>query len=138
MARKTRSASSARTMAEIVAEQQVKPKTVDPRLICPGTLNREGNLCDLDGNILSERYDDIAETDALKAVRAGALVAFEECGCGGGGGCGLEWFVGEQLSALAEPPQYKKGNEPSWISLWEGPAGNVVFVHGSYRWPGLF
>ena len=137
MARRSRS-SSAPTMAEIIAEQQARPKTVDPRLIRPGTLNLEGNLCDPEGNILSERFDDIAEADALEAVRAGALVAFEECGCGGGGGCGPEWFVGGQLSALTEPPQYKNGNEPSWISLWEGPARNVVFVHGSYRWPGLF
>lgn len=122
-------------MAELVAQEAARPKALDARLITPGRVNCEGQLCDLDGTILT-RLDGHWSEDAFAAVRGGAQVAFESCGCGGW--CKPDWFTGEQLTVVKEPPRRVRGPAPSRIDLWHSPSRRVVFVHGDYAWPGLF
>lgn len=123
-------------MAAIVAEERTRPKVVDHRSVNLGRMNRDGNLCDPDGAILSKLDGDWTEEDALAAVRSGALVAFEGCGCGSG--CTPEWFNADELAHVAEPPQPTRGDAPSWIEIWHSPARQVVFVHGDFTWAQLF
>ncbi len=124
------------SMAELVASERNRPRTEDPRLVTPGRVNREGRLCDPDGTILSLVDGECDELAAAAAVRAGARVAFEGCGCGGG--CTPEWFGADELREVADPPHAVRGAAPSWIEIWQSPAGQVVFVHGDFAWPKLF
>lgn len=126
------------TMADIVAEERARPKVPDQRLNTPGRLNRDGDLCDPGGDILDEADSDLSEDDALFAVHAGASVAYESCGCGGGGRCAPQWFTGHDVRNVDLPPRRIRGKTPSWISLWQGLERQVVFVHGDYVWAGLF
>lgn len=81
--------------------------------------------------------DDIACAEAAGEVSAGALVAVEECGCGGGGHCAPEWFRPGQTSA--EPTQRPHDPTPTWIDIWRTADGRrVVFCHGALQWPGIF
>lgn len=124
------------SMAELVALELDRPKIADPRLVTPGRVNREGRLCDLDGTALSRLDGDWDERDALAAVKAGARIAFEGCGCGGG--CAPEWFGDDELREVVDPPHPIRGAAPSWIEIWESSGSRVVFVHGDYAWPKLF
>lgn len=126
------------TMAELAARELIRPRVIDDRLVTPGRVNREGNLSDPEGVALSRVEGEWSEDQALAAVRAGAHVAYEDCGCGGGAGCQPDWFTGEELNLLRQPPQPTRGSAPSWIEIWQAPQRRVVFVHGDYRWHGLF
>lgn len=128
--------SSAPSMAELVACELARPKAADPRLVTPGRVNREGNLCDLDGSILELLDAECDEPEALAAVKAGARVAFEACGCGGG--CVPVWFGVEDLRDVTEPPRAVRGSAPSWIEIWQSPRSRIVFVHGDFAWPTIF
>ena len=128
--------SNAPSMAELVARELARPKVADPRLVTPGRVNREGNLCDLDGTILSLVDGEWNEEDALAAVRAGGHVAFESCGCGGG--CAPDWFGADDLREVTDPPRAIRGSAPSWIEIWQSQGRQIVFVHGDFAWPKLF
>lgn len=124
------------SMAELVASELNRPRAIDPKLLTPGRINHEGNLCDLDGTILSLLESDSSESGALAAVRTGARLAFEGCGCGSG--CSPKWFESEELNEAADPPHLVRGSAPAWIEIWASPGRQVVFVHGDYVWPELF
>lgn len=130
------SRSRANTMAAIVAEERTRPKLADRRSVSPGRMNRDGDLCDPGGTTLTKLEGDWTEEDALAAVRSGALVAFEGCGCGYG--CTPEWFDAQELDEVTEPPLSIRGDAPSWIEIWHSPGRQVVFVHGDFTWAGLF
>jgi len=103
----------------------------------PGGFNLVGTFFDPDGHPV-ERVGELSPGEARAAVAAGALLAFEGCGCGGSAsGCEPEWASAEACSSLARggAPRLVKGyGSPTWIDLWTGGTRSVVFLHGDVRW----
>ena len=112
------------TFSEIVAEAR-RPQGADPRGahgVRPGKFNLAGQFFDPSGARLDLCDPEIAPARALDAVKAGALLAFEACGCGGGGvgGCEIEWFEPEDVVGTGEPVFVDLHGSPTWIDLWSG------------------
>lgn len=103
----------------------------------PGGFNRAGEFFDRDGELLRLRDEDVTAEEAQRLVTGGALVAFETCGCGGGGGCKARWLSDEQLLALrsGSPPRIPdRLHAPTWIDVWANEARTVVYAHGDVAW----
>ncbi len=126
------------TFAEIVAEARLSAsdpaRTRDAR---PGRFGRDGALYDPQGRRIELVESEITPDEAVARVRAGAVLAFESCGCGGGGGCTIAWFDSAQLTSAAErgAPAFVRGyGAPTWIDVWEGEGHTIVFAHGDVQW----
>lgn len=108
----------------------------------PGTFNLAGELFTPDGARLVRTGSDVSVADARAAVRAGATVAFEACGCGGGGReCRPFWPDDAAVRAIARsssPVISAKHSAPTWIDVWEGDGVHVAFFHGEVSWGSLF
>jgi hypothetical protein len=105
----------------------------------PGTFNLAGEFFDPTGVLLRLATSEITPDQAANAVRNGALLAFESCGCGGGpgGGCKIQWFDSADLgrAKLHGEPTFVRGfGSPTWIDLWSGDDRQVVFAHGDVKW----
>lgn len=125
----------ARTFAEIAAEARaVPPPAPDVR---PGRFNAVGELFTPDG-VHVVRTGEVTPVEARSLVMAGALLAFEDCGCGGrAGGCAPRWVSGAVASVAAQAgvPSFVKGQgAPTWLDLWESEGTLVVFAHGDVVW----
>jgi len=106
----------------------------------PGSFNSSGEFFDLSGNVLTRTSSDVTPKTARDLVDSGAVVAFEGCGCGGGNGCGPEWFVGDVLDSLrgGPGPRFVKGyGSPTWIDVWTSDESRVVYAHGDVSWAPL-
>lgn len=101
-----------------------------------GRFNLAGEFFDLDGNPLMCVVEELEAHEALAEVRSGAVVAFEACGCGGSGSCAPDWpdLAARKRMARAGEPRRARGPTPTWIDLWSGVGGRVVFLHGEYEW----
>lgn len=120
------------TFAEMVKDAAHTPAMMVP--LRPGRVNRAGVLASPDGAAFTREREAIDSATARELVGAGALVAMEPCGCGGDY-CEPEWMALADLAGLAtSEPVRTRGSAPSWIDVWYGPSGLVVFVHGDYRW----
>ena len=128
------------TFAEIAAEARLGASdAARPRDARPGRFGRDGALYDPQGRRVELVESEISPDDAVARVRAGAVLAFESCGCGGAGGgaCTIAWFDSAQLTRAAErgAPAFVRGyGAPTWIDVWEGDGQSVVFAHGDVRW----
>lgn len=70
----------------------------------------------------------------------GAEVAFEACGCGGGGQCKPYWPEKAKIKALSRsslPQMSPRPTAPTWIDVWAGDGTTVVFCHGDITWGSL-
>lgn len=103
----------------------------------PGKFNLGGDLFDPSGARLTLRTSEITPAQAADAVRDGAILAFESCGCGGGiGGCEIEWFdFADHARGIpgGVPTFVNEYGSPTWIDLWSGERP-VVFAHGDVKW----
>ena len=122
-----------KTFAEILAQAKSEPKA--ERVVRPGGLNAAGEFFDLAGNLLT-RLGEISPEQAQQLVADGALLAFEGCGCGGSAGCKAEWVDASVRGGLARTsPRFVKGyGAPTWIDVWQGEDGYVVYAHGDVEW----
>lgn len=120
------------TFAEIVDEVKATEREPDGRnIVRPGKFNLAGRLFDPNGVAL-ERGEELTPAEARAAVAAGALVAFEGCGCGGWGGCQPSWHSGVEFTK--RPPRLARHSSPTWLELWRGDGVEVVFAHGDVEW----
>ena len=127
------------TLAEIARDLRDAPPAPlgKANVVRPGGYNAAGEFFDPAGTELSESYATVTPHEALALARAGAVVAFEGCGCGGGAGCPIEWYGPADVRAMivAGPPAFVKGNgSPTWIDVWSGGETTLVFAHGNVRW----
>jgi hypothetical protein len=103
----------------------------------PGAFNVAGELFDPSGARLTLMASEITPAQAAHAVRDGAILAFESCGCGGGvGGCEIEWFdFADRAHGIpgGEPTFVNEYGSPTWIDVWSG-VRRVVFAHGDVTW----
>jgi hypothetical protein len=80
----------------------------------------------------------LSPTQALAAVQAGALVAWDACGCGGY--CGFDWLDEDRRAALTRADRPRIGGRPKkgqWgtVSLWRSLSGMELLVAQAYvRW----
>lgn len=100
-----------------------------------GTFNDQGQFLAPDGDVLIRVKSSISPSKAASLVATGALVAFEDCGCGGyAGGCIPEWVSTERLAAAGKPKFVKGYGSPTWIDIWKSDSSTVVFLHGDVKW----
>jgi hypothetical protein len=107
----------------------------------PGRFNSTGDFFDLSGHVLTCTTSDVTPETAQALVDDGAVIAFEGCGCGGGNGCGPEWFVDDALASVrgGSRPRFVRGyGSPTWIDVWTSDESTVVFAHGDVVWGSLF
>lgn len=123
------------TLAEVVRDLAAAPDRPRNRrtAIRPGTFNLEGELFAPDGTPLVCSDEALCPGEALAELRNGALLAFEGCGCGGGGGCAPDWLDPRQRRDLCLAGQPRLTYD-CWIELWTGGTHRVVFAHGPIRW----
>lgn len=129
------------TFADIAEEAKSRPASPAGRNDArPGRFNAVNDLFDPAGNLLLRVAEKVSPAEALELVRAGALVAYEGCGCGGYPGCQPEWPAANQRAALrlADEPSFPTSATPSWIDVWRGAGGPAIFVHGVVRWADVF
>ena len=121
------------TFREIVGEERSRPP-VPRRPVVPGTFDLDGQLYGPSSDRLTKVRAEITPAQARSFVDAGALVAYEGCGCGGWHGCVPSWFRPDELPA-GVPPRFVKGlGSPTWIDRWESDVSVVVFLHGDVEW----
>lgn len=121
------------TFAEIVREVEAAPIR-SPAPLRPGRVNKAGVLASPTGDAFTLEAESIEPAAARQLVGSGARVAQEACGCGGGY-CMPTWVDASEGPKLAlSEPRRIRGLAPSWIDYWVGPFGQVVFLHGDYRW----
>ena len=130
------------TLSEIAQELRdaPTPKRDGPNAARPGAHNGAGEFFDPAGLLLVVSKDSIAPDEALELARAGALIAFEGCGCGGSASCPIAWFSPSEVKALVEagtPSVAKRHASWSWIDVWTSGDSVVVFAHGNVRWADL-
>ncbi len=127
------------TLKEIAEELRNAP--APPRggatAVRPGGYNGAGEFFDPAGNLLIESQATVTPTVALELARSGAVLAFEECGCGGRASCSITWFGPDDVQTMAEAglPAFVRGyGSPTWIDVWASSETTVVFAHGDVRW----
>ncbi len=135
----SKSGSKKQTFAEIVAavESDVPVPSKDSA-ISPGRFSGD-TLYDLAGHALREVDDHALDPAEIRdAVLAGALLAWDSCGCGGY--CNtLKWPDPESLlrEASSAIPRFRK-NHPARVTRLRGEGGDVLLVAGDLRWGDLF
>ncbi|QCR44112.1 hypothetical protein C1N91_11855 [Curtobacterium sp. SGAir0471] len=103
----------------------------------PGTFNLAGELFTPAGARLTRRKTDISVETAAELVRAGAELAYEVCGCGGGGPCKPVWPERAAIAVLAKsslPSVSARPTAPTWMDVWAGDGVTAVFCHGDITW----
>lgn len=124
-----------KTFAEIVAETVATPTQESTKSF--GIFDDAGDMWDPDGNRLHRIKSEITPARAREMVREGAQLAWEGCGCGGWRGCQPTWVSTAARLRLGEgskPRFTNRYGSPTWIDLWDGDAGKVVFAHGDVEW----
>ncbi|WP_144765859.1 hypothetical protein [Curtobacterium sp. 9128] len=122
------------------ADPVQRPVTTGRYAVRPGTFNLAGELFTPSGVRLSRADADVTAERAAAAVRNGAAVVFESCGCGGGGPCRPRWLEAPASLAVAkrsEPRMVVDGTTPTWIDVWEVDGSTAVFLHGDVEWGSL-
>ena len=102
----------------------------------PGTFNLNGDFFTPEGVVVRRTKDEVTPAEAAALVRDGARVAFEGCGCGGGG-CTPLWPTSANAAdaaAVGKPTFTDAYGSPTWIDVWESEDQSVVFLHGDVSW----
>lgn len=126
------------TFAQIVAAVEAAPlPVVEPVVVTPGKFSG-ATLFDLAGNALAEVDGRALEPDEVRAaVLDGALVVWDDCGCGEYCNA-LIWPEPADLrrEAARSAPRYRK-QDRARVTRWTGDGGDVLLVSGGYRWGDL-
>ena len=121
------------TMREIVSETKSSPRRNKQRRLPPGIHN--GLLTDKKGLTYGPVENEVSPEDAVRFVKLGAQVIFDECGCGGV--CGFVYVPEEELATLTKNKPIldsHKGLTGS-LSLWQSKSGEqVLLAEGPISW----
>jgi len=102
----------------------------------PGRHNKAGDWFAPDGVLLTQVEDDIDSDRAAELMRSGALVAWENCGCGGYyRGCEPMWLNDAQLRGLRDANPLTFSGD-GWAEVWTGGSTTVVLILGGAHWGG--
>jgi hypothetical protein len=126
------------TFAQIVAGiEETAPAGVEPVAVTPGKFSGE-TLFDLSGNRLTEVDGRSLQADEVRAaVLKGAVVVWDQCGCGGYCNA-LIWPDAVELrrEAVRSAPRPRKNNRDR-VTRLVGAGGEVLMIAGGYRWGDL-
>ena len=121
------------TLREIVSDIKSSPPRYKQRRLPPGIQN--GLLTDKKGLTYSPVEREVSPEDAVRYVKSGAQVIFDECGCGGV--CGFIYVPEEELATLTKNKPIlncHKGLTGS-LSLWQSESGEkVLLAEGPISW----
>jgi hypothetical protein len=124
---------AAKPFAEMVRDLVYTPTPLEPDT---GVDLRAEQFQGPDGVVWLRDADTLRASEALRAVREGALVAWDSCQCGGA--CGLWWPDTASLQRMAKTapdvPDFKRyfGALTGWRSA--NGRRSLVVVSGYVRW----
>lgn len=124
------------TMAEIVDE--LRSQRPDSVVGMAEDATEVGGLVGPGGAVFVKVKHDLSPDQAVLAVAAGALVAWDPCGCGGY--CGLDWLNAGRRQALMRAERPRIGRRPKkgqWgtVSLWRSVSEiELLLVEAYVRW----
>ena len=120
------------TMAEIVDELRSQ------RLEAVEEPSEVDGLVGPDGDVFVSVQTEVSPDQAVRAIRAGALVVWDRCGCGGY--CGLDWLDADRRQVLLTAERPRIGRRPKkgrWgnVSLWMSGSGiQLLLAEAHVRW----
>lgn len=87
------------------------------------------------GHLIYHRVQEgITPARAQELLRGGAVMAVDECGCGGC--CGLDWPTAIERAELARRPPSVTKRRFGWLEEWQNDAGEPLLLqNGDVRWP---
>jgi hypothetical protein len=121
------------TMAEMMAAAESSPARAPIRRLPPGI--HDGQLITADGTVHQLVSPSIEPAEAMRLVKEGAAVAFDECACGGT--CGFIWASHDERLSLAQKPPVLRSHKglDGMLSLWQSEAGQrIVLAQGPLTW----
>ena len=124
---------AAKPFAEMVRDLVYTPTPLDPDT---GVDLSAGQFQGPDGVVWLRDADTLRASEALRAVREGALVAWDSCQCGGG--CGLWWPDAASLQRMSKTAPKVPDLKRFFGALtgWRSADGRryLVVVNGNIRW----
>ncbi len=120
-------------MAEMISAAESTPSPTPSRRLPPGIY--DGQLIASDGTDYQLVSLSIEPAAAMRLVKEGAAVAFDECACGGT--CGFIWASHDERVSLAQKPPVLRSHQglDGMLSLWQSEAGRrTVLAQGSVTW----
>jgi len=120
-------------MAEMISAAESTPSPTPSRRLPPGI--HDGQLITSDGTAYQLVSSSIEPAAAMRLVKEGATVAFDECACGGT--CGFIWASPDERVSLAQKPPVLRSHKglDGMLSLWESDSGQrIVLAQGSVTW----
>ncbi len=121
------------TMREIVSDAKSSSSKQKQRRRPPGI--NDGSLIDTNGFIYTLSKKNISPEDAVRSVKSGAQVVFDECACGGI--CGFIYATAEELSMLAKSKPVLNSHKglTGSLSLWQTDDGKTILLaQGPVQW----
>ncbi|MGA0946618.1 MAG: hypothetical protein ACO3UW_12715 [Candidatus Nanopelagicales bacterium] len=121
------------TMAEMMSAAESSPARAPIRRLPPGI--HDGQLITADGTAHQLVSSSIEPAEAMRLVKDGAAVAFDECACGGT--CGFIWASSDERVSLAQNPPVLRSRKglAGVLSLWQSEAGQrIVLAQGPVTW----
>jgi len=127
------------SFSEIVDAVKSSPRVVAPEPTEPGVYP-DGSVLAPGGRRYLRVAIDISPDGAWTAASAGAIAAWDPCGCGGY--CGLTWFDESDLAGMAvsgRPTIRRTKRAYGSISEYRSDDGRpLLFVEGDVRWGDFF
>jgi hypothetical protein len=120
-------------MAEMISVAQSSPSPTPSKRLPPGI--HDGELIAADGTAHQLVSSSIEPAVAMRQVKKGAAVAFDECACGGT--CGFIWASHDERLSLAQKPPVLRSHKglDGMLSLWQSDAGQrIVLAQGPLTW----
>jgi hypothetical protein len=120
-------------MAEMISAAESSPSPTPSRRLPPGI--HDGHLIAADGTAYQLVSSSIEPAAAMRLVKEGAAVAFDECACGGT--CGFIWASPDERRSLAQKPPVLRSHKglDGMLSLWQSEAGQrIVLAQGPVTW----
>lgn len=87
-----------------------------------------------DGGVYRKHAARVSASRAQELLASGALMAVDDCGCGGY--CGLDWPDATERRDLARRPPRLSRRRFGWFEEWHTDTGHRLLVqYGDVRWP---
>ncbi len=120
-------------MAEMMSAAESSPAKAPIRRLPPGIL--DGQLIAADGTAHKNVSSSIEPAEAMRLVKEGAAVAFDECACGGT--CGFIWASADERVSLAQRLPVLRSHKglDGVLSVWHSTSGHqIVLAQGPVTW----
>jgi hypothetical protein len=125
------------TMAQMLERLRSQPPALPPGggLVAVPDTRTGVDLPGPAGELFARVARDVPPGQAVTLLRAGALVAWDSCGCGGY--CGFDWLDVDRRQSLLRADRPRVGGRAKkgqWgtLSHWRSPAGTDLLLAENY------